>query len=51
MSVSAEASGSRRFAHVANKGFPFRINRNFRMKQQVPQGSNTELAQMQNDVW
>jgi hypothetical protein len=41
----AEASGSRRFACVANKGTSFRINRNIRMKTHVPQVSSTELAQ------
>jgi prepilin-type N-terminal cleavage/methylation domain-containing protein len=43
---ASSVSSIRRLASGANKGFPFRINRNFRMKEQVSQVSSTELAQI-----
>ena len=42
---ASSVSSIRRLASVANKGTSFRINRNIRMKEQVPQGSSTELVQ------
>jgi len=42
---ASSVSSIRRLTSVANKGFPFRINRNFRMRALVPQVSSTDLAQ------
>src|SRR5438477_8150492 len=43
---ASSVSSIRRLTRVANKGTSFRTNRNIRMKEQVPQVSSTELAQI-----
>ena len=41
---ASSVSSIRRLTRVANRGFPFRINRNFRNKEQVPQVASTDFS-------